>query len=603
MSFHDDEEEQGKKKDPKKGESGPSSPGFSDSGLGNLPPLSEFESSSGGIVSDGGFPPLNMTSDSGQPSFGGLPPISDIPVETPVPTGGNVRPSPPAFEDTPMFDTPMSDSGLGSSPGIKGTGFQDLAADSDFTPETPAIGPGPDSDLDTPMFDSAFGAGSTPRASTPDTGAPTQAMETPMFGARQKPPVSSGFGGDALGFDEDATFGVTTGADSGFGAGTPIPDLSPDTFAGTAPPATPTPAPPAKAKAKGGMPPVVWAAGLSIFCLIAGLVAAPYLADYLKFIPNPQLKKIAQLTEDVASRDKQIKDLTRPTGTGDQAPLTQEEINRLIKDRDTIQADITKLTADKTTLDADVAKLTEDQATLEGKIEALNQDFAESQQQYEDLLNQTAIVRARRDGLDSEVERLQALVGKLDEANNRSIATKDMLLASVQQLAAAVQESIPLTPAKYAYEERVARASALREKVAGAKWVEPGLLQEYTALYLSELNIAGAREYFFARIPVTDRYGSTWQKWAECVMNGNWSVYYRTLDGQNIGSYANTAPEKATPTYAFNESLPPVIQKQIEETVISSRTKGFEETVRLLAQKEEVTGSKKTPFQRAFDSL
>ena len=103
-----------------------------------------------------------------------FPPISDIPVETPIPGGGS------PVVDTPAFETPTSDTGLDTP---SGAGFQDLAADSDFTPETPEVAPpGPDSDIDTPMFDSAFGGG-TDFSDAADTSAPTQAMETPMFGA------------------------------------------------------------------------------------------------------------------------------------------------------------------------------------------------------------------------------------------------------------------------------------------------------------------------------------------------------------------------------------------------------------------------------------
>ncbi len=66
-----------------------------DSGLGNLPPLSDFESSAGGGGFDSGLPPLSAidpSSDKDRISIGGLPPISDIPVETPIPTGGAIRP-------------------------------------------------------------------------------------------------------------------------------------------------------------------------------------------------------------------------------------------------------------------------------------------------------------------------------------------------------------------------------------------------------------------------------------------------------------------------------------------------------------------------------
>ena len=181
--------------------------GADDSGLGNLPPLSDFDSGSG-LDPDAELPPLGNfeTRDSG---MSGLPPLGEIPIETPNPSGGNIRPAPPGFEG--------SASGIPSFGG-RGTGFQDLAADSDFSPETPDIGPGPDTSLDTPIFDSAFGPSDSSFTFTPatPTPAPTQAMETPVFGEQD----FGGGGGGVIG-------GFT--APTGGASGTPVPDFGPDT--------------------------------------------------------------------------------------------------------------------------------------------------------------------------------------------------------------------------------------------------------------------------------------------------------------------------------------------------------------------------------------
>jgi hypothetical protein len=173
----------------------------SDSGLGNLPPLSDFDSHAGAAFESDGLPPLGNFGSGGArgltPSDDDLSAISDLDVETPgtpgdlYSSGGGVN--------TPSSPTPS-------------TGFQDLAADSDFSPETPEIGPGPDSNLDTPMFDSAFGGGSqfdrNMRASL-DTPAPTQAMETPMFGAASAPRSAGGGGG---GFGDDVLWAADSAA-------------------------------------------------------------------------------------------------------------------------------------------------------------------------------------------------------------------------------------------------------------------------------------------------------------------------------------------------------------------------------------------------------
>ncbi|HOE65230.1 MAG TPA: hypothetical protein PLO62_01790 [Candidatus Hydrogenedentes bacterium] len=604
------DDSQGKDKGSKRHEPGEPEQGFiSDSGLGNLPPLSDFDSSAGGSA-PGSMPPMGaFESDSGvSGGFGGLPPISDIPVETPVPTGGNVRPAPPQFEDTPMFDTPITDSNLRTPEHPRGRGgYQNQAADSDFTPETPEIGPGPDSDLDTPMFDSAFGGG-TSNLGAPDTSAPTQAMETPMFGVRPQDSAAAPGFSDQFGFD-DGAFGTMPSAPPSFGEGTPIPDFSPDTMAGVS--ATPQPGTEIEAKkkprAKGGM-----ATGAAVLVgvitlilgLLVGVLSGTSMAPKLSFLPdalNPAVKQADELRKKVSSLEADLAKVVKnkpPEGVD----LSPEAMSKLIEDRDIINTEIAELTSQRDAVKTECAQLGEEQAALRGKIESLNEEFASNQQKFEELVNQSSIVRARRDGLESEVERLQGLVGRLAEANDRSQATRDALAADVERLAVTVRESIPLTPKKYNYEGRVAAVDQLKSKVASAKWVDPQLLAEYTSLYLSELEISGKREYFFARIPVTDRYGSTWLKWAECVMNGNWSVYYRTLDGKNIGAYERAPDSGPTPRYAFIENLPTILQKQIEDQVVVARVAGYQDTIRMLAQKEEVQTTQ-TPFQRVFDSL
>src|SRR5690606_11078016 len=137
---------------------------------------------------------------------------------------------------------------------------------SDFSPETPEIRPGPDSDLETPMFDSAFGPGGS-FDRTPDTSAPTQAMETPMFGER-----SSGFDPDAFG--------------SGTRRGTHLPDYSPDTgIPSRTPPAPRMATPPVAARDSGGGDPGT-AIVVGLIALLIGLAAgAWFLADKVPVFP------------------------------------------------------------------------------------------------------------------------------------------------------------------------------------------------------------------------------------------------------------------------------------------------------------------------------
>ncbi|NUM53330.1 MAG: hypothetical protein HUU46_06780 [Candidatus Hydrogenedentes bacterium] len=560
-----------------------------DSGLGNLPPLSDFESSAGGGGFDSGLPPLSAidpSSDKDRISIGGLPPISDIPVETPIPTGGAVKPAPAGYGSTPVFGTPSSDSGLDTP---SGSGFQDLSADSDFTPETPEVAPpGPESDIDTPLFDSAFGGGSA-AFSAADTSAPTQAMQTPMFTA------------DAGGFDADAFAPSSRPSAQSRGGfeGTPVPDFGPDTTAPTA--MTPPPsmagvamggAAPAK-KGIGGM--IGWIAAAVLF--VVGLLANPYIPG----VPNPLKSQVASLEQEKTQLNKVISDLKAaggPTGT----PVSTEEIARLAEQQKVLQTSVQELTTQKTTLDTEIQTASAQRDTVSAELEQKNAEFVKAQADFDSLQNQTAVMQARRDGLAAETERLEGMVGKLEDADTRRMMTKETLESNISRLMITVQEGSPLTPDKYSRSERIARVQALKEKASAANWVDPALLDEYTSLYLAELEISQSREYFFAKLPVVDRFGTRSNSWAECVMNGNHGVYYRTLDGQHIGVYHNTASEGPA-KYEFSDMKgESASAQQLEAEIFAARTPGYEEKLELLA-KQQLVVDDKTDLQKKFDSL
>jgi hypothetical protein len=571
--------------------------------LGGLPPLSDFESS-------------GETSDE-EDDFGSLPPLSDIQVETPVPGGGKPQKSTPASGGA--FATPASDSDLDTPmPGgletpqedEDTTAFQDLAADSDFSPETPEIGPGPDTDLETPMFDSAFGGGAddfgTPASSTD---APTQAMETPMFGE------SSSSGGD-FGFDDNAfggggadPFAAGAGAGAGaaagaaagrgFDAGTPVPDFSPDTGVGQpTPPPTGGDTGKGKKKAKGGkgggVSAVVFVAALLIVLLL-GLVGGQFFS--MPF--NPNKGEIEQLNQQIAQKDTQIQRLLNAapaTGPGDEG-VDQET---LINERAQLLEEIQQYTEDR---DAAVAAAEQAEATnaeVQRDLDELNNSYVTTRSDYENLQNQLSITRAQQEGLLSEIDRFQNLVGDLDEANTRRIMTKDTLQSAVDRLAVTINEGLPLTPSKYNRDERIERVNELRNQVADSNWVSPELLDAYTNLYLDEMEIAQSREYFFAQIPVSNRYGYIEQKWAECLMNGNWGVYFRTLDGRQVGVYQNTS-QSNVPDYKFVQ-FDDAVEKQIEQEIVANRPPDFDQKISVIAERA-VANDNRTTFQRGYDSL
>lgn len=579
--------------------------------LGNLPPLSDFESSDSTPNVD--------------EEFGGLPPLSDIQVETPVPGKSGKTEQPTTIDSGGAFDTPASDSDLDTPmpgdletpQGAKGEGsaFQDLAADSDFSPETPEIGPGPDTDLETPMFDSAFGGGPDDFGSGGSpTDTPTQAMETPMFGESSS---SSGGGGDDFGFDDNAfgaapggDFGATPGGQStppvggGFDAGTPVPDFSPDTgVPGATPPPTPGPGKGKKVKAAGGKgkgaSPVVIAIA-AVIALIVGVVGGQFLSNTLTFLPNPLRAENANLQTQLDAANKKVADAYR-VNTGPNKNITQSDIDELTKKKVDLAGEIQKLQDQEATAQQNAQQAQDQLTKVQADLDNVNSTYVDARNKYDQLQNEMSILHAQQDGLMAEIDRYQGLVGKLDDANTRRTMTKDTLLNAVDRLEVQIKEGSPLTPAKYNQEERVKRVEALRNKLQDAKWVSPQLLDEYTSLYLDEMKIAKSREYFFAKIPVKNRIGVLEEKWAECLMNGDWSVYFRTLDGKQVGIYQNVS-ETGTPNYQFRQFLDASVEKEVESEVTAARPADFEDKVAVIAQKQ-VASDGVTPLQRAYNSL
>lgn len=558
-----------------------------ESGLGNLPPLSDFDSGSG-FSSDSGLPPLSSfeshTSDSD--AGGGLPPLSDIDVETPSPTGGNIRATPPGTSSGPSASA----------------GFQDANADSDFSPETPEIGPGPDSDANTSAgFDSAFGGGGGFDQSV-DTPAPTQAMGTPMFGGTEGPQPG---GGRDQGFDPNAfggDFGAFGGGQGGFGdtGGTPAPNFEPDTGMGGGAMSGPPSEAPQGGGGGGRMNALVLVAAV-VIALLGGVVGGQFLTPYLTFLPNPMTAEIDRLQGDVTRLQAENRRLTAAGMDETPTQISPEERDRLIEEVATTREQLNALQLEADEVQVRLSASQEDLRLIDEDIAERSEEFVTLQEQFEDLRNETSIVQAQQRGLAAEVTRLTGLVGELEEAHTRASATKGALEHAVDRLYIQVREGLPLTPARYAHDQRLAAVEQLREQVGRAPYVTPDLQDAYTSLYLQELEIASKREYFYARIPVTNRYNVRTYKWAECLMMGNWGVYYRTLDGRNIGTFENVS-DTESPVWRFREDLPGPVRAQIEAEIIANRPADFESKVAALAEREMLDRDE-TPFQRIFSSL
>jgi hypothetical protein len=231
----------------------------------------------------------------------------------------------------------------------------------------------------------------------------------------------------------------------------------------------------------------------------------------------------------------------------------------------------------------------------------VNERYVLAAEVLENLVQENAITDSRHKGLLAENERLTDMVGELEIANDRRQAVQDTLLHNVDQLAIQIDGGSPLTPARYSHSARLERVEDLREKVAKAKWATPQLLSEYTELYIAELGISSVREYFFASIPVTDNLGIQSNRWAECLMNGNWSVFFRTLDGDHIGSFENTAGG-GVPNYEFREDLPANIKSDIVSQIFAARVDDYETKIEGLRAKEAIYESR-TELQKKFSSL
>jgi predicted nucleic acid-binding Zn-ribbon protein len=578
----------------------------SDSGLGNLPPLSDFESQSGGM-SDSELPPLGSfessdggaASDSGgdtSDSEGELPALSDMQVETPEPAGGGGDYSVGDFDSAASGENFSS----GDTPAQGGgPGFQDLAADSDFSPETPDIGsgpgPGPSSSMDTPMFDSAFGGGDSDSGGFDtgmDTPAPTQAMSTPMFGASQAPEGGAGEGG----FDAGAFGGGGGGMD--FDAGTPAPDFSPDTgMTGQGTPVTGAGAPPPKKK---GMSPVLLIVAL-IIGLVGGIAGAPFISDYLTFLPNPARDELTAANRQIQTLNKQLADYRAMPDDGQKTTISPAELEKLEKDILDARKNLSENTEK---LESTTRELEEKRANLkliEEDIRRKDEEFVKAQEAYEDLLNETAIVEARHNGLNAEVGRLSGLVGQYEDANKRRLETREALEHDVQRLAIQVKEGMPLTPDRFSHEKRVQAVEDLLDNVKSANWVNAELLNEYTSLYLKEMQIAAAREYFFAYLPLTDELGNKKREWTECLMLGNQAIYYRALVSGRTGIYTNLG-DAQNPMWGFKQKLDEETALQIAGEIRAARSDNAMARIEYLTERQN-TQETDSGLQKTYSSL
>jgi len=389
--------------------------------------------------------------------------------------------------------------------------------------------------------------------------------------------------------------------DVGADSGTPVPDFSPDTGAGGMPdtgmPPAATGAPPKK---RGGTVGILVMVLVGLVMAGVGFAASPFLIDKIPFAPNPQGDTIADQEGEISTLKNRVQGLIRVSENAPEG-LSQEKVDELITEHELRTRELNSTNANLSAAQGEYADLENQLLIVEADIEEKNGQFVEAQEMLEDVQNETVITQAQYDGLIAENSRLTDVVGELEVANSRRQATKDTLLHNIDLLVVQVQGGSPLAPQRFEHASRLAKVTALRDKVARAKWVDPPLLDQFTSLYLAELGIASSREYFFARIPVHDQLDIVRYVWAECLMNGNWSVYYSTIDGKHVGSYENAAGS-GPPRYEFREELPGGMRGDILEAIKASRVEDYEDKVAVLEQKQKIYDDK-TRMQTSFSSL
>ena len=238
---------------------------------------------------------------------------------------------------------------------------------------------------------------------------------------------------------------------------------------------------------------------------------------------------------------------------------------------------------------------------LEMYLEEINDAITTANVELNSTRSEVDIYTARREGLRGEVARFESLVGKLEGANDRRVAVKQSIEESLTMLVIGLRESAPLVPPEFQKDKRIARAQALQGKLAQTNWAYPGLIREFTDLFVDEIKLNSAQHYFIARLPLEIKGEST-ERWCECLALGTWAVYFQTIDRRIAGVYMNTA-EIGRPTYEFITELASAEKSQIRAEFDRMRPEDFDERVGELPGAAQHVVKQKDGIARFFDLL
>jgi predicted nucleic acid-binding Zn-ribbon protein len=130
----------------------------------------------------------------------------------------------------------------------------------------------------------------------------------------------------------------------------------------------------------------------AIVALLIGAIAGPFLSQYVP-IPNPANQKVVELENQVKQLESAIRTNVDIENKMPGVKISPEEVKRL---QDELNEVTTKLKGAQQELQSLNTQLSEKQASLqavEADIAAKNEQFVAAQEAYENLVNETEIVK------------------------------------------------------------------------------------------------------------------------------------------------------------------------------------------------------------------
>ncbi len=301
----------------------------------------------------------------------------------------------------------------------------------------------------------------------------------------------------------------------------------------------------------------------------------------------------AELKEQIRQLNGQLVQYQQAVGDIEQAQQMAQELQQRQAAEGTIEQVMQR-----------VADMEEKQARydeLEVYLEEINDAIVAANEERNRTRSEVDILTARKEGLIEEVAKFEDLVGKLEDANERRLAVKEAIEESLVLFMVNLRESAPVVPPEFSKTKRLARAEQLQTKLAQTNWAYPALIQEFTDLFLEEIELNSQQHYFLAKLPLEVK-GQTTERWCECLSLGTWAVYFQTLDRRTVGVFMNTA-EVGKPKYEFITELENAEKVQIRAAIGRLRPADFEKRIARLPGAPQQVIKQKGGVAKFFDLL